>query len=63
MPKLKALYTIDHDGKSYAPGKVLEVDDDQAAALLAVGAAELFSSKKAQAEADKAAADTDKAAP
>lgn len=52
MPKLKALYPIDHDGKTYVPGKLLDVDDSQAEALVNVGAAELFISKKADAKSE-----------
>ena len=38
MSKYKVLTPIDHDGKRYEPGKPIELDDEQAKPLLAVGA-------------------------
>lgn len=31
---------VDHDNKAYTPGKPIDLDDEQAEALLAVGAIE-----------------------
>lgn len=65
--KLKAINPIDHDGKRYEPDATLDVkSEEQAAALISVGAAvpvagkpETAAEKKARetAEADAAAAD------
>lgn len=51
MPKFKVLSPLDLDNKRIEPGKVVEIDDDTAAPLLAVAAIEPISSKKAAAEA------------
>lgn len=51
MPKFKVLSPLDLDNKRIEPGKVVEIDDDTAAPLLAVGVVETISSKKAAAEA------------
>ncbi len=36
--KFKVLTPLDHDGKRYAPGKLIELDEDTAAPLLDVAA-------------------------
>lgn len=36
MSKFTALSTIEHDGKRYNPGDAVELDDEQAALLLAL---------------------------
>lgn len=40
MPKFKVLSPLDIDNKRVEPGKVIEIDDDTAAALLAVAVIE-----------------------
>jgi hypothetical protein len=42
MPKLVCLSPIEHDGLPYAVGAELEVDQEQAEALLLVNAAQLI---------------------
>jgi hypothetical protein len=58
MAKLIALSPINHDGKEFAEGDELSVkDDDQTAALVAVGAAVVKGAKSpAQVAAEEAAA-------
>jgi len=51
MPKFKVLSPLDLDNKRIEPGKIVEIDDDTAAPLLAVAVIEPISSKKAAAEA------------
>lgn len=53
MAKYKVLSPIDLDNKRVEPGKTVEIDDDTAPALVAVGAIELAPTK------GKAAADSE----
>lgn len=45
MPKFKVLSPLDIDNKRIEPGKVVEIDDDTAAPLLAVAVIESVSKK------------------
>lgn len=51
MPKFKVLSPLDLDNKRIEPGKVVELDDDTAVPLLAVGVVEPISSKTADTDA------------
>lgn len=50
MAKFKVLSPLDLDNKRIEPGKTVDLDEDTAAPLLAVGVVEPVSSKKAAAE-------------
>lgn len=52
MPKFKVLSPLDIDNKRIEPGKVVDIDDDTAAPLLAVGVVEPFVAKKGDGEGD-----------
>jgi len=54
MPRFKVLSPIEHNGKGFAPGKPIDLTDDEAAPLLAVNAV-----ADPKASKDAAAADTE----
>ena len=57
--KVKALNTIDHDGKKYAPGAALTLDYEQAQALIACGAAVAVDAQAEDQAQAKAAAEAE----
>lgn len=46
MPKFTVKAAIDHDNKRYEPGKTVDLNDEAAASLLAVGAIEAKGKKE-----------------
>ena len=48
MPKFKVLSPINHNNKAYAPGKLIELEDDEAAPLLNVAVIEATGKAKAE---------------